>query len=178
MWAAAAAAILKLTAWPLLLALAVAAPRGRARLALGAVGLVTLTAAAAGPVDFVDDVLLFPAGLSDLPSPAASTTLGSTMIAPVRESPTSWVVMTVALLTVGLAVAVIVLRMLARRTRIGAADAAIAAGLVLLAVIVLAPVARSGYLVYPLDLFAWAMVLRAREPVSVRVGESREALAW
>jgi hypothetical protein len=86
--------------------------------------------------------------------------------------------MTVALLAVGLAVAVIVLRMLARRTRVGAADAAIAAGLVLLAVIVLAPVARSGYLVSPLDLFAWAMVLRAREPVSVRVGESREALAW
>ena len=178
MWAAAAAAILKLTAWPLLLALAVAAPRGHGRLALGAVGLVTLTAAAAGPVDFVDDVLLFPAGLSDLPSPAASTTLGSTMIAPVRESPTSRVVMTVALLAVGLAVAVIVLRALARRTRVSAADVAIATGLVLLAVIVLAPVARSGYLVYPLDLFAWAMVLRSREPVSVRVGESREALAW
>jgi hypothetical protein len=60
MWAAAAAAILKLTARPLLLALAVMAPRGRGRLALGAVGLVTLTAAAAGPVDFVDDVLFFP----------------------------------------------------------------------------------------------------------------------
>ena len=43
----------------------------------------------------------------------------------------------------------------------GAPEAAAAAALVLLTLIVLAPVARAGYLVYPLDLIAWAALLRS-----------------
>jgi hypothetical protein len=175
-WAAAGAALLKLTAWPLPLALAVAAPK-RTRVPLGAVGLVVLAAAVAGPADFVDDVLLFPTGLANLPSPAATTTLGSMMIAPVDESSYRAGV-TVALLAAAALVAVYIARVLARRVQAGAADVAVAAALVLLAVIVLSPVARAGYLVYPLDLFAWAVLLRRKQTAPMAVAEGREAVAW
>jgi MFS family permease len=146
--AAAVAALLKLTAWPLLLVLAV--PSRRVRVALGSVGVVVLAAAAAGPSAFADDVLLFPTGLTNLPSPASTTTLGSMMIAPVQGSPYR-VLITLALLAVALA----------SRRGIGAPEAAAASAVVLLTLIVLAPVARAGYLVYPLDLFAWAVLLHS-----------------
>jgi hypothetical protein len=156
--AAAGAALLKLTAWPLLVVLAV--PSRRVRVALGSVGAVALLAAAAGPSDFVDDVLLFPTGLTRLPSPASTTTLGSMMIAPVQESPYR-VLITLALFAVALVVTVLVLREVAARRAIGAPEAAAAAALVLLTLILLAPVARAGYLVYPLDLLVWAALLRS-----------------
>jgi Glycosyltransferase family 87 len=175
-WTAAGAALLKLTAWPLLLALAVASPR-RSRLPLGAVACVVLAAATAGPADFVDDVLLFPTGLANLPSPAATTTLGSMMIAPVSES-SYRAGATVALLAAAALVAVCSSRALARRAQVGAAEVAAAAGAVLLALIVLSPVARAGYLVYPLDLFAWSVLLHRREAAPAPVAEAPEALAW
>jgi hypothetical protein len=156
--AAAGAALLKLTAWPLLLVLAV--PSRRIRVAAGSVAAALLVVAAAGPTAFVDDVLLFPTGLTNLPSPASTTTLGSMMIAPVQGSPYR-VLITLALLAVALGVTVLVLRALAFRRAIGAPEAAAAAAVVLLALIVLAPVARAGYVVYPFDLFAWAVLLRS-----------------
>jgi hypothetical protein len=156
--AAGGAALLKLTAWPLLLVLAV--PSRRLRAALASVGVVVLAALAAGPSDFADDVLLFPTGLTKLPSPAATTTLGSMMIAPVGESSAYRVVLTLMLLGVAVLVTALVLLALARRVEVGAPEVAAAAALVLLTLIVLAPVARAGYLVYPLDLIAWAALLR------------------
>jgi Glycosyltransferase family 87 len=164
--AAGCAALLKLTAWPLLLVLAV--PVHRARVALGVVAVVVIAVATAGPADFADDVLLFPTGLTNLPSPAATTTLGSIMIAPVNGSPYR-ILMTLALLAVALLVTGFVLRALTRRRRVGASEVAAAAAVVLLALIVLAPVARAGYAVYPLDLIAWAALLRSTS--------HREALA-
>jgi hypothetical protein len=174
-WAAAGAALLKLTAWPLLLALAVASP-GRCRLPLGAVAIVVFVAAAAGPAAFVDDVLLFPAGLADLPSPAATTTLGSMMIAPVSES-SYRAAATVALLAAAALIAGLGSRALLRRMQGGAAEVALGAGVFLLALIVLSPVARAGYLVYPLDLFAWAVLLRRSQTATAPVGRG-EAIAW
>jgi hypothetical protein len=174
-WAAAGAALLKLTAWPLLLALAVASPR-RCRVPFGAVALVVLGAVASGPTAFVDDVLLFPTGLADLPSPAATTTLGSMMIAPVSES-SHRAAVTVALLAAAVLIAVISSRSLVHRGQGGAADVALGAGVFLLALIVLSPVARAGYLVYPLDLLAWAVLLRRSEAAPAPV-EGREAIAW
>ena len=174
--AAAAAALLKLTAWPLLLALALGLHR-RSRWPFAAAGPVVLAAAPAAPAAFVDDVLLFPTGLTSLPSPAATATLGSTIIAPVND-PSYRVGVTLALLAASALVTVTVLRGLARRSRVGAAEIAFAAGTVLLALIALAPVARAGYLVYPLDLFAWALLLRRRAPITVPVPQGREALAW
>jgi hypothetical protein len=175
-FAVAGAALLKLTAWPLLLAFAVLLP-GRSRVPVGAAAFVLLAAAAAGPADFVDDVLLFPMGLTDLPSPAATTTLGSTIIAPVSE-PSDRVFVTVALLAAAALVSMAVLCAVVGRPHAGAAEIAFAAGVVLLALIALAPVARAGYLVYPLDLFAWALLLRRRVPGPVPVTNGREALAW
>ena len=157
--AATGAALLKLTAWPLLLVLAV--PSRRARVALGAVGSVVLVAAAASPADFVDDVLLFPTGLTNLPSPAETTTLGSMLIAPAGDSSPYRVVLTLLLLGIAVLVTAYVLLTLARRGEVSAAEAAAAAALVLLTLIVLAPVARAGYLVYPLDLIAWAALLHS-----------------
>jgi hypothetical protein len=176
-WAAAGAALLKLTAWPLALALAIVLPR-RSRMRLGAAGIVVLAAAAAGAADFLDDVLLFPTGLTNPPTPAATTTLGSMMIAPVNESSPYRVAVTIGLLAVATLVSATVLRALAGRERGGAGQIAFAAGVVLLASIALAPVARAGYLAYPLDLFAWAWLLRRDVPVPVAVPKSREALAW
>ena len=93
-WAIAAAALLKLTAWPVLLALAVLAPelrrpggvRSPLALALAVVTLGLLPAVAAGPAELAEDVVLFPLGLTALASPAASTTLGSVLIDPLAGS--------------------------------------------------------------------------------------------
>ena len=82
------------------------------------------------------------------------------MIAPVGDTSAYRVVLTLALLAVAAAVTAVVFAALARRRQVGASEAAGAAALVLLALIVLAPVARAGYLVYPLDLIAWAALLR------------------
>jgi glycosyl transferase family 87 len=178
--AIAAAALLKLTAWPLLLAFAVTSRR-RLRspigLALGVVGLSVLLAAAAGPGDFADDVLLFPTGLTALPSPAASTTLGSTLIGEAPLNATR-VVLTLILFAVALVGSVAVLTALAAREA-GPAHAAAAAGVILLGLIMLSPVARAGYFVYPIDLLAWAFLLRPPQvsPAAVPVPRTAEALA-
>jgi Glycosyltransferase family 87 len=171
--AVALAALLKVTAWPLLLALAVTARAGDGRRGLRSPFLVApalvvaavVAAAAAGPAAFADDVLLFPAGLSSLPSPAASTTVGSTLVGILGSSPNSVgrFATTRALLAVA-SVAVAAALILLARSRSGghgrAAEPAAAAGLMLLTLVLLAPVARVGYFVYPIDLLLWALLLR------------------
>src|SRR4029079_8805754 len=142
------------------LLLVLAVPSRRARVALGAVGGGVLVAAAASPAAFVHAALLFPTGLTKLPSPAATTTLGSVMIAPVGDSSPYRVVLTFLFLGIAVLVAAVVLLALAPRREVGAPEGAAAAAVVLLTLIVLAPVARAGYLVYPLDLIACAAVVR------------------
>ena len=182
--AIAAAALLKLTAWPVLLALAVAAPalrrpggvRSPLVLALAVVTLGLLPAVVAGPADFAEDVVLFPLGLAALPSPAASTTVGSIIVGPAAASSTvdlSRVALTAALLVVALLVATAILVAIARARGprpapvSAAAAAAAGAGILLLALITFTPVARPGYLVYPLNLLLWAVLLRAPTPQHV-----------
>lgn len=189
--AVAAAGLLKVTAWPLLAALAVSARDGRGRrlgsplvLAAAVVVAGVLVAVAAGPAAFVDDVLLFPAGLTALPSPAASTTVGSTLVHALGGSPldAARVALTSALLAVALLVAAAVLIALARARAHGparSARTAAAAGTMLLTLVVLAPVARVGYLVYPIDLLVWAVLLhppRAGAPAARPAGD--EVPAW
>jgi hypothetical protein len=175
--AIAAAASLKLTAWPVLLALAVAAPelrrpggvRSPLVLALTIVTLGLLPAVAAGPADFAEDVVLFPLGLTTLQSPAASTTLGSVVVGPVAaSSPVNLarVALTAALLAAALLVATAILVAIARARAprlapVGAAaEAAAGAGILLTTLIMLMPIARPGYLVYPMNLLLWAVLLR------------------
>jgi len=156
------AALLKLTAWPLLLALATAAhARDRQQrilplaLAPFAVLLCLLPAAAASPRAFADDVIMFPQGLAAQRSPADSTTLGSLLVgATPYPHLTTWLLFVVAL--------VVSAALLVRLARSGGNDPAAAAGAILLVLVLLAPVARSGYLVYPLELAAWSLLLRPR----------------
>jgi hypothetical protein len=112
------------------------------------------------PAAFVDDVIRFPLGLTELTSPAASPTLGRAL----AWSPSM-------LLWTGALAALAAIVMYARRHRwaIRPADvAAAAAGLLVLAV-VLAPASRWGLLVYGLDLGAWAYLLHThdRSPAAV-----------
>ena len=174
--ALAVAALLKLTAWPLLLAFAATSRRG-VRLAVGLVTLGVVPAAAAGPGDFADDVLLFPTGLTALPSPAASATLGSTLVGGAPLNATR-VALTLALFGLAGLVSAAVLRALAAREA-GPAGAAAAAGVILLGLIMLSPVARAGYLVYPIDLLAWAFLLRTPQPATAALPltHAPEALA-
>ena len=170
--AVAGAASLKLTAWPVLLALVIADPRvrrgtaGRARLALAAafLGLVMLPAAA-HPTHFAEDVLAFPAGRTALPSPATTATVGSLVAGIVgATSPPGHarVLVCTAMLGLGLLLGAAALLALTRsrgpRTR-PAAEAAVGAAAVLVALILLAPIGRSGYFVYPLELAVWGGLL-------------------
>ena len=179
--AIAAAASLKLTAWPVLLALAVVAPglrrpggvRSPLVLALAIVTLGLLPAVAAGPADFAEDVVLFPLGLTTLPSPAESTTLGSVFVGPSdAASPVNLarVAVTAALLAAALLVATairvaIVKARVPRPAPLGAAaEAATGAGILLATSITLMPIARPGYLIYPVNLLLWAVLLREHVP--------------
>jgi hypothetical protein len=164
--AAGLAGLLKLTAWPLMFALAaVGCARGRrARspfvLAPLAVVVTVLAAAAASPAAFAEDVVLFPQGLTSLRSPAASTTVGSLVaggLAP--RGVATWLLLAAALLVSGA-----LLVGLARRPSAPPhAPAWVAAG-ILLTLIMLAPAARAGYFVYPLELVVWAALLREQAP--------------
>jgi hypothetical protein len=163
------AAIMKQTAWILLpfLALAACDRKGRparARFSLVAAGVMAvgmLPFVAWSPGDFVEDVVRFPLGLGQQSSAAETPSLGTTLI---RLLPSWRAPLTVAL--VCLVVALFAF-MVVRRPPASTSEAAMGAGIVFLAAIVLAPAARFGYVVYPLDLFVWAWALRAaRTPAS------------
>jgi hypothetical protein len=188
-----AAAMLKLTAWPLLLALAVAARgdpscrgRGASALTLAAavVGLAVLAAAAAGPAHFADDVLLFPLGLTPFHSPAGSTSLGSALLGTVSGAPgpaPARIAATAALLTLPLLVGVASLAAVARARGprpARAAGAAAAAGAMLAALVVVAPVSRAGYVIYPLELLLWAGLLHERRRPEPEPLPTAERFAW
>jgi hypothetical protein len=174
---AAIAGLLKLTAWPVLLAVLVTSSRlrgtPRARLvraspAVGTLLVVTFTAAA-NPARFAEDVVLFPLGLTSLPSPANSHTIGRVLLGPFAHlSPASLTRVVLTGVLVGAAVlgSSALLLWLARSAdpaRPSAAAALGAAG-ILLILILLAPIGRSGYLIYPIDLTIWAAMLRGPSP--------------
>ena len=162
-----AASSLKFTAWPLaLLALWVASDRSRRRAmawyALGVVvimGPVVLPVALSNPSAFIDNVIRFPLGLAGVSSPAASALPGHVLVAAVPGIHRAYVVTVVVL------GGVLLVWRLWRRPPVNAAEAASLSGWVMLIAIVLAPATRVGYLLYPINLFAWAWMLRqADEP--------------
>ena len=106
------------------------------------------------PSAFVDDVVRFPLGLTELTSPAASPTLGRAL----AWSPSM-------LLWLGALVAVIGIVVYARyhQWAISPAQVAAAAGGLLVLAVLLAPSSRWGLLVYGLDLTVWAWLLRSHE---------------
>jgi hypothetical protein len=112
--------------------------------------------------DFVDDTVLFPLGLSDGTSGVRAPTFGSELTNLTSEAgtPRQHVIALLLLVT-----AVAVAAWYARRHTIATvADATQLAGVVLVLLVALAPVARPGYAIYPLNLLLWGYLLREPAP--------------
>ena len=162
------ASAMKFTAWPLAV-LALFAARGRdgerrpLRMLAGMIVVAVPTIfpfALRGPFALIDDVVLFPLGLSAIPTTAASALPGHVLVS---EFPS----LSRALpLSVGIVLAVLLARHLYRHTPRTAAEVCMIAGVVMSALILLAPDPRVGYLLYPINFFVWAYLLAEPAPPS------------
>lgn len=156
------AALTKQTAWvlvPFLLAVT-AARQGReggarfvANVALAALP-ATILFASWDPAAFLEDTVLFPLGVGQNPSPAETFTVGRALV---HFFPGLRPVITAVLMG---AVAGVALWLLARRPR-SVARGCLNAGVVAWLAVWLAPSSRLGYLVYPVNLLAWGLVMGA-----------------
>ncbi len=155
------ASAMKFTAWPLaVLALFAARGRNGQRRPLSMLaGMVVVAVptifpfALRGPFALIDDVVLFPLGLSAIPSTAASALPGHVLV-------TAFPSLSRALpLSVGIVLALLLARHLYRNTPSTAAEVCMIAGVVMSALILLAPNPRVGYLLYPINFFVWAYLL-------------------
>jgi hypothetical protein len=162
------AASMKITAWPLaFLAVLVATDgdgkRGRrpALLFLGGLAVVMLPSILptyiGNPSAFIDNVVRFPLGLAGITSPASSPLLGHAIV--------SWFpgihrLFTVVVAAVG---GLVLLFVLVRHTPRTASALARLLGWVMTIAILVAPATRVGYLLYPIDFFIWAWLLRSEE---------------
>lgn len=159
--AAGLASAAKQTAWLLLPFLMVAAWRrggwgALRRFGIGAlvpIMAVVLPAALWNPGAFVEDAVRYPLGLGRQPSPAGTATLGTLALhaLPLARGPA-----TAILVAVPVALA---LYLLLRRPPADPRWAGLQAAAVFTVGFLLAPAARVGYLVYPIDLLAvcWAL---------------------
>lgn len=155
------ASAMKFTAWPLAV-LALFAARGRRgeRRPLSMLaGMVVVAVptifpfALRGPFALIDDVVLFPLGLSAIPTTAASALPGHVLVS---EFPSLSRALPVS---VGLVLTVLLARHLYRHTPRTATEVCTIAGVVMAALILLAPDPRVGYLLYPINFFVWAYLL-------------------
>lgn len=166
--AAGLAATVKLTAWPLLPFLAVAARVGRdarAPMQVAAIASIVVVAVALpfliwDPPAMIEDVVLYPLGLTAGGTPASSPTIGGALAGwfpGARDA---------IAIGAGAAVGAVTVWLLVLRPPRSAHDAARSTALVLLAATALATAGRFGYLVYALDLWLWsAWVLRPDDAV-------------
>jgi hypothetical protein len=162
------ASAMKFTAWPLA-ALALFAAQGRSgerRPLRMLAGMVVVAVPSIfpfvlrGPIALVDDVVLFPLGLSVLPSTAASALPGHMLVS---EFPSLSRVLPLA---VGIVLAVALARHLYRNTPRTAAEVCTVAGVVISVLILLASNPRIGYLLYPINFFVWAYLLAEPTPAN------------
>jgi hypothetical protein len=159
--AAGLAAGMKQTAWPLVPFLVLAA-RESGGLRRAVIPLVALPAAlilpfvAWDPSAFLEDVVLFPLGLGEQATAAGTTTIGTLLIGAFPEARTALVV------AFSLTVAGVAGYLLVRHRPVTPGQAAGQAGLVMAVALLLAPAARFGYVIYPLNLVLWAALLRRR----------------
>ena len=110
---------------------------------------------------FVDNVVRFPLGLAGVRSPAGSPLIGHLVVS---LFPGIHRVFTVTVAAAGvLALAYVLVR---RRPSTPAALARLV-GWVMTVAILLAPATRVGYLLYPVDFFVWAWLLRSEETVDL-----------
>lgn len=152
-----AAAILKWTAWPAIPVIVVLlaatkgsrAARTAAAVAVAVAALAVVPPLLADPHAFLDNAVLYPFGLSDTASTAASPLLGALLSAVLPHGKT----IAVALIGVG-AIATAVSLIVRPPTTTAAAAHRLALGLTI--AILLSPATRIGYAVYPLTLLIWA----------------------
>jgi MYXO-CTERM domain-containing protein len=160
-----AASSLKFTAWPLVFFALWAAwdlkgRRAAGRYALGALAIVVpvvVPVALSNPSAFIDNVVRFPLGLAGVSSPAASALPGHMLVSAIPGSHRIYVVVVGI---IGLAVLAVLLK---NRPPRHAAQLATFTGWVMLIAILVAPATRVGYLLYPINLFVWAWMLRRSE---------------
>jgi hypothetical protein len=155
------AGTLKFTAWPLLVLLALGELDRRGRRALWRYSLAVV--AVVVPVlgvgigsnlhAFVLNAIRFPLGLAKVKSPAASPLLGQELVTLFPSIKPELIAMLglIGLAAVGYG--------LWRWTPTSPQSAAGFSGLAMLLATLLAPATRFGYLIYPLDLLTWAMLL-------------------
>ena len=106
-----------------------------------------------GPFALIDDVVLFPLGLSAIPSTAASALPGHVLV-------TAFPSLSRALpVSVGIVLSVLLARHLYRHTPRTVSEVCNIAGVVMAVLILLAPNPRVGYLLYPINFFVWAYLL-------------------
>jgi hypothetical protein len=171
------AASMKITAWPLAaLAFLVARDKNGARgrrpswaVVAGIVGVMipaVLPTATENLSAFVDNVVRFPLGLSGVRSPAASPLIGHLVVS---LFPGIHRAFTVGVAVVGLAVLGYVL---VKRRPTTPAGLARLVGWVMAVAILLAPATRVGYLLYPVDFFVWAWLLRGEDSVDPPLDET------
>jgi hypothetical protein len=166
------ASAMKFTAWPVaLLALfAARGKRGERRPWRMVAGIVVVAVPAIfpfalrGPFALFDDVVLFPLGLSAIPSTAASALPGHVLVSAFpslsRALP----------LSVGIVLGAILARHLYKHTPKTVSEVCTIAGVVMAALILLAPNPRVGYLLYPINFFVWAYLLKDPAPRQDLVG--------
>jgi len=173
LWAGVAlgiAASMKITAWPLAaLAFLVARDKSGARgrrpslaVAVGIVGVMipaVLPTATENLSAFIENVVRFPLGLAGVSSPAASPLIGHFVVS---LFPGIHRVFTVAVAGLGLLVLSYVL---VRRRPTSPAALSRLVGWIMTVAILLAPATRVGYLLYPVDFFVWAWLLRSEDTV-------------
>lgn len=154
---------MKLTAWPLaVLALLAARTRDNRRAILPMVtgmlvigGAVIVPFVLRGPHAFFENLVLFPLGLSGVPTPAASPLPGHLLVS---AFPSLGRVLPISAALAGGAV---LARYLWRRRPTTAAEVSTLAGWVMLVAILVAPGVRFGYALYPINFFVWGWMLRA-----------------
>jgi hypothetical protein len=152
------AAATKQTAWLVVPFVLLAAARGstRRRAASAAAAVIATVAVpfvAWNPAAFVEDAIRFPLGIGHQASAAGTPTLGSALVHAFGGE--RGIVVGLLILAVGALAAWLISRPGSRSPN----GAARNAGLLFLGAVLLAPAARVGYLVYPINLLVWAGLL-------------------
>ncbi|WP_181160310.1 glycosyltransferase 87 family protein [Streptomyces solincola] len=173
-----AAAVLKWTAWPAVpvVAVAMAATRGSraarttAAVSASVAACVVVPPLLADPRAFFDNAVLYPFGLSDTASTAASPLLGHLLATALPHG------RTIAVILIGVSAIAIAVSLVVRPPRTTQA-AAYRLALGLSIAVLLSPATRIGYAVYPLTLLAWARCTTLADPEAARVWSRARAPA-
>lgn len=169
------ASLLKLTAWPMCLAVVFALrSRGSVRhaLVLGLTPLAVLMALVCVVPGAAADLLAYPMGMTKAQTPARSPTLGSALFSHLGALPPAVDVLLLVLVAGGLTEGALWLIRRAAPASLGPEGGAVLVAarfsILLTTLIFTAPVARPGYLIYPLNAIVWAWCLHQGDDVSMQ----------